>query len=127
DLDAAFGRVDEEGFLLATVERYREVVLLVDLRRALDPDLRDDVTSNVEPDYLRRLVLGVVRILGELDAAGLAASARQHLRLHDDTSAELLRRRARLGSGCREPTVRDRDPEAPTELLSLVLVEVHAG
>ena len=43
-----------------------------------------------------RLLLGVGRVVGELDAARLAAAAGQHLRLDDDRAAELLRRRAGL-------------------------------
>ena len=58
-----------------------------------------------------RLLLGVGRILGELDAAGLAAAAGQHLSLDDDRAAELLRGGARLLRGRRETPVRDGDPE----------------
>ena len=43
-----------------------------------------------------RLLLGVVRVVGELDPARLAAAAGQHLRLDDDGAAELLGGRARL-------------------------------
>ena len=35
-------------------------------------------------------------VVGELDAAGLAAAAGQHLRLDDDAAADLLGRGARL-------------------------------
>ena len=60
-------------------------------------------------------------------SAGLAATARQHLRLDDDGAAELLGRPARLLGRGREATLRDGDSEAPEELLPLVLVEVHGG
>ena len=63
--------------------------------------------------------------VGELDAAGLAAAARQHLSLDDDRAAELLGRGARLLRRRREPPLGDGDPEPPEELLALVLVEVH--
>ena len=80
---------------------------------------------DVEPEDVARLRLGVRGIVGELDAAGLAAAAGQHLSLDDDGAAELLGRLARLlRRGC-EPSVGDRDPDAPEELLALVLVEVH--
>ena len=72
-----------------------------------------------------RLRLGVGGVVGELDAAGLAAPAGQHLRLDDDRAAELLGRLARLLGRRREAPVRDGDPDAAEELLALVLVEIH--
>ena len=91
DLDAALRREHEERLLRAAVERDREVVLLRDVRGLLDPDLLDDVAADVEAEDVARLLLGVGGVVGELDAAGLAAAARQHLRLDDDLAAELLR------------------------------------
>ena len=125
DLDAALRREHEERLLRAAVERDREVVLLRDVGGLLDPDLLDDVAADVEPDDVLRLLLGVRGILGELDAAGLAAAARQHLSLDDDRAAELLGRRARLLRRRREPPLGDGDAELLEELLALVLVEVH--
>ena len=96
DLDAALRREHEERLLRAAVERDREVVLLRDVGRALDPEAAHDVAVDVEAENVLRLLLGVVGALRELHAAGLAAAARQHLRLDDDGAAELLRRSARL-------------------------------
>src|SRR5262249_50877017 len=106
-------------------ERDREVVLLGDLRRGLDPELPDDVAVDVEPENLLGLLLGIVGTVGELDPAGLAAPARQHLGLDDDLSTELLRRDASLRGSHRGLPCRRRDPEAPKEFLALVLVEIH--
>ena len=65
---------------------------------------------------------------GELDPAGLAAAAGQHLRLDDDLAAELLGRLPRLGGRRRQPPVAETGmPMAREELLALVLVEVHGG
>ena len=125
DLDAALRREHEERLLRATVERDREVVLLRDVGGLLDPDLLDDVAADVEPDDVPRLLLGVGGILGELDAAGLAAAARQHLSLDDDRAAELLGGRARLLRRRREPPLGDGDSELLEELLALILVEIH--
>ena len=61
DLDAALRREHEERLLLAAVEGDREVVLLRDLRRVLDPELADDVAADVEAEDLARLLLGVLR------------------------------------------------------------------
>ena len=71
------------------------------------------------------LLLGVGRVLGELDPARLPAPAGQHLSLDDDLPAELLRSRPRLRGRRRKASLRDRDAELPEELLALVLVEVH--
>ena len=62
---------------------------------------------------------------GELDAAGFAATARQHLSLDDDVAAELLCRGRRLLGVVATRPVRDGDAEAGEQLFSLVLVEVH--
>ena len=62
DLDPALRREHEERLLGAAVERDREVVLLRDVGRLLDPDLADDVAANVEPQDLARLLLGVGRV-----------------------------------------------------------------
>ena len=83
--------------------------------------------SDVETEDLRRLRSASAGIGRELDAAGLAASAGQHLRLDDDRAAELFGRSARLGGRRAKAAVRNRDPEAPKELLPLVLVEIHGG
>ena len=77
------------------------------------------------PRISRGLLLGVVRVVGELDPAGLAAPARQHLGLDDDLAAELLGGGARLLGRRRQPPLRDGDAEAAEELLALVLVEIH--
>src|SRR5439155_19767588 len=127
DLDAAFLRVHQQRLLLAAVERDRQVVLLLDFRRALDPELADDVPADVETEDLGRLALRVGGILRELHAARFSAPSRQHLRLDDDAAAELLRGRTCLRRRRRESTLGDGDIEAPEELLPLVLVQVHGA
>ena len=79
------------------------------------------------PRMSRALLLGVVRVLGQLHAAGLAAAAGQHLRLDDDLAADLLRRPPRLFRRRRDAPVGDGDAEALEQLLALVLVQVHRG
>jgi hypothetical protein len=125
DLDAAFGRQYEQRLLRATIERDREVVLLRDVRGPLDPELVDDVPTDVESQDRARLLLRVGGIVRELDAAGLAATAGQDLRLDDDRAAELLSRCARLVRCRREASVRYGDAEAAKQLLALVLVKVQ--
>ena len=69
--------------------------------------------------------LGLLRRLGELDAAGLAAAADEHLRLDDDLAAELLGGGAGLLGGRRHAPVRHGNAGAREELLPLVFVEIH--
>ena len=127
DLDAALRREHEERLLLATVERDREVVLLRDVGRLLDPELADDVAVDVEPEDVARFLLRVGGVVGELDAARLAASAGQHLSLDDHGASERRRSGACFFRRHREPAVRDRDAHAAEELLALVLVQIHGG
>src|SRR4029077_3036450 len=75
DLDAACGRQHEERALLAAVERYREVVLALDVGALLDPDAADRVTADVPAENRRGVLLGPRRVGGQLDPAGLAAPA----------------------------------------------------
>ena len=64
--------------------------------------------------------------VGDLDAAGLAAAAGQHLRLDDDAAAA-----ERLGAGSslfgrvRDAALAGRDAVAGEELLALMFVEIH--
>ena len=81
--------------------------------------------ADVEPEDVAGFLPGVAGVVGELHAAGLAASARQDLRLDDDLAAELLRSRAGFLGSRREPAFRDWDAEAAKQLLALVLVEIH--
>ena len=127
DVDAALFREHVQGLLRAAIEGDREVVLLRDVRGLLDPELPDDVASDVEPEDLVRPLRRLVRAGRELDPAGLPAPARQHLGLDHDLAAELLRGGAGLLGALGETPVRHRDPEAAEELLALVLVEIHSG
>ena len=61
DVDPALGREHVERLLRAAVEGQREVVLLRDLRRLLDPEPADDVAADVEPEDLAGALLGLVR------------------------------------------------------------------
>src|SRR4029453_1432725 len=108
-------------------EGQREVVLPRDLRCLLDPDLRHDVAADVHSEDLPGSRLDLVAVGRELDAARLAATADQHLRLDDDGVAELLGGCPRLGRARRQTTVGDRDAVAPEEILPLVLVQVQGA
>ena len=126
DVDAALGREHEERLLRAAVEGEGEVVLLRDVGRLLDPELAHDVAADVEAENLPGMFLGLLRPVGELDPARLAAPAGQHLRLDDD----LARRAPRPPRGPPRAWSRARPsdtgmPKRAEQLLALVLVEVH--
>ena len=125
DVDAALGGQHEERLLLAPVERDREVVLLGDLGRSLDPELLDDVPPDVETKDLLGRLTGLEGLLRKLDPAGLPPSAGEHLGLDDHRPAQLLSCRAGLLGRPGKPPLAHRDPEAPEELLALVLVQIH--
>ena len=59
----------------------------------------DDVTLDVQAEDVRRVRADLVGAGRELHAAGLAAPADLHLRLHDDRVADTLGRRDRLVDG----------------------------
>ena len=64
---------------------------------------------------------------GELDAAGLAAAADQHLCLDDDGVAELVRGGDGVLDGRDGAAVRDVESVAREKLLALVFEQVHSG
>jgi hypothetical protein len=111
--------------LRGAVEGEREVVLLRDVGRALDPERPHHVPADVEAEDLASARLGLVGAVRELDTTRLAAAAGQYLGLDDDGLAELLRRSPGLLRRLRHTPLRHRDAVAPEELLALVLVEVH--
>src|SRR5262249_44898960 len=127
DLDPALGREHVQELLRASIERDRQVVLLRDLRRTFDPELLHHVAADVETEDVVRTLLRLRRIVGELDAARLAATAGQHLRLDNHWAAELLRGSTRLLRRRRKTTFRNGDTEARKELLALILVEIHGA
>ena len=85
----------------------------------------DDVPADVHAEDRGRVRLGLLGRVRELDAAGLAAAADEHLRLDDDLAAELLGSGASLLGSRREAPLRHRNAGAREQLLSLVFVEIH--
>ena len=98
DLDAALGRQHQQVLLGGAVEREAGVVLLVDVGGVLDPDPLDEWPLMSIPRMLPACVADLVGVVGELDAAGLAAAADLHLGLHDDGVAGPVRPRATASS-----------------------------
>ena len=132
DVHAALGAGDDHRPAGRVVDGDGEVDLLVDVDRFLDKDgvhrqaLRARlVGDHRHPDDLRRDLLRLGGVVGDLDAAGLAARAGVRLRLDDDLAAQLLRDGLGLVRGGSDAALRDRHAEAREDLFCLVLVEFH--
>ena len=127
DLDATLGGQHQEVLLGRAVEGEAGVVLLVDVARVLDPDPLDEMALDVHAEDVPGVLADLVGVVGELDAAGLAAATDLHLGLDDDGVAGLVGLRDRLVDGVGHATPADRDVVAGEVLLALVLEEIHVG
>ena len=94
------------------------------LRRRGDQHPVDGQALDLHAQDRLRVLLRLVGRLGELDAAGLAASAGLDLRL-DHHDAELLGGGSGLGRGVGDDAESDRDIVLGEELLRLVLHQIH--
>src|SRR5207248_5027456 len=103
------------------VDEKRHVVLVGDVARPLDEHGAHDVPLDVHAENLLGLGRRVLGIVGELDTAGLAATADPDLRLDDDAAAELGGNRAGLVRRARDAAFRNSDAVACEQLLRLVL------
>ena len=127
DVHPALRREHHERLLGRAVEDDRRVVLGGDVGGRLDPDLVDGEAADVHAEDRAGVLLGLAAVLGDLDAAGLAAAADQHLRLDHAGVADLVGGGDRLLDGGGGRAGGHRDAVAGEELLALVLEEVHAG
>ena len=82
---------------------------------------------DVETEDVAGVEADLVGVRSQLHAAGLAATADLHLRLHHDGVPGLLRDGDGLFHRVGHPARRGRDAEAGEVLLALVLVEIHLG
>ena len=107
------------------VERDPEVELARDVGGPLHVHVLDAQSFYLHAEDRRR---GALRFRGRfrhLDAAGLAASARVHLRLHGDWRGDGLRCGLRFFWRRGETTVRNGDARAREDLLRLIFVDFH--
>ena len=107
------------------IERERRVVLLGDVAGVLDPHPLDDVALDVHAEDVAGVHAHLVGVVGQLDAAGLAATADLHLRLDDDRVAGRIGLARPPRRRCRDAARRHRDVVAGEVLLALVLEQVH--
>ena len=90
DLHAALDAGEREEGAVGPVQQHGEVELPRDLGAGRDHDAPYRVALDVQPENAAGQFLGLRRVVRDLDAAGLAATARLDLRLDDDRAAELL-------------------------------------
>jgi hypothetical protein len=112
---------------IAAVEHERRVVLLVDLARSLHVELVHGEALDVHAEDRPGLLLGLLAVMRELDAARLAAPPDQDLRLDHARVPELLGGGDRFLDGLGGLAVGDRDAMLSEELLALILEQIHGG
>ena len=125
DVHAAFGAEHHERLLGRAVEQHRRVVLGGDVRGVLDPHRVDGVAADVHPEDVPGVLAQLRLVGGELDPAGLAAAADQHLCLDHDGVADLGRRCHRVLDVLDSSAGGDLQAVAREQLLALVLKQVH--
>ena len=127
DLDATFARQHHEVFLLAAVEGEGDVVLLVDIRRSLNPETTHNVSLYVHAQNVAGVFSHFGFIVGQLDATGLAAAPDLHLRLDDHGVTGRRSFLHRLIDGVGWAARADRNVVASEILLALIFKEIHGG
>ncbi|MBG9885293.1 hypothetical protein ABE10_01555, partial [Bacillus toyonensis] len=84
DLHTALDRAEAQVRAVGAVQQHREVELLRDPGAGGDHDALDHVALDVQAQDRLGGLVGLVRALGHLHAAGLAPTAGLDLGLHDD-------------------------------------------
>jgi hypothetical protein len=120
DVHAALRGQHHERRLRGAIEHDRRVPLGLDVRGLLDPELVDRQAADVHPEDVVRVLARLVLVVGDLDAAELAAAADLHLRLDHARVADRVGGVERLVERGRRAPVGHRDVVAGEELLALV-------
>jgi hypothetical protein len=124
-VDAALGAHHPEEGPRRAIDEEGEVVLRADVAGALHEHASHDVALDVHAEDVPGHPFGVLRGLGHLDPARLAAPADLHLGLHDHAPAQSPRRRGDLLGRGRHPPLGHGYLEPAQQLLALVLEKVH--
>ena len=115
------------GLRVAAVVGDGEVDLLLDGGGFIHQHLADRQPLDLHPQDLGGELLGLVRVLGQLDAAGLAAPADQHLRFDDNAATQFFGDCLGLGCGGRHPPLGDRYAILGKDLFGLIFVQFHVS
>jgi hypothetical protein len=130
DLHAALHRAHRQEGAVGPVQQEGQVVLLRDVDRLGDSTVCTTWPLMSMPRIWPALFVGLVRALGQLHAAGLAAAAHLHLRLHHDQGWPAAANSAaisRASSAVWATLPRwDRDAVLGEQFLRLILKQVHA-
>ena len=135
DIHAAFGGGDEGDRLGAAVDQHRQVQLLVDVgtfgdQHGVDRKLHAGGLVGRHPgaEHRRGVLLHFIKVLRQLDAAGLAAAAGVDLRLdHPQVARDVLGGCDGFFRSARHAPGRYGNAVVGKELLCLVFVKIHAS
>ena len=75
---------------------------------------------------MSRELFSLNRVFGELDAAGLASTADQHLRFNNNAATQLFGNCFCLACGSRYASLRDRNAISGKDLFGLIFMQFHA-
>ena len=125
DVDPAHVAEEHHRLLADAVPDHARVVLLLQLRLRVHQHAPRHVPVDLELEDLLRVGGSLLRVVGELHAAGLHPAAGQHLGLDHGRASDALRDLAGLLGRAREPVVGHRYPGALHYLARLVFEESH--
>ena len=125
DVDAAHVAEQHQRALRGPVPDDPGVVLLLDLGLGIDQHPARHVAVDLQLQDRLGVLGGLLRRVGELDAAGLHPPPAQHLRLDHHRPADLLGDLAGLVGARAEAVPGDRDSGQLDDLSCLVLEEAH--
>ena len=125
DVDATLRRHHAQMLARATVERERGVVLMGDVRGALDPQALDRVAADVHAQNGPSVGPDLVRTIRQFYAPSLTPPADEHLGFDDDRVADSLSLSDRVVNRFGHTPRRHRYAKTGKVLLALVLEEIH--
>ena len=96
NLHTALSGQHQEMLLGGTIQGEACVVLLIDVGGLFDPDPLHEMTLNVHPQNVGGVGTSLIDVVGELDAAGFAATAHLYLSFNHDRVSDALGDRHRI-------------------------------
>src|SRR5947207_14282807 len=112
-------------FASTTIERERSVILVRDIRGALDPQPMHGMASDVHAEDVGGVLSDLPSGPGQFDAAGLSTATDLHLGFDDNWILHPIRLGARHVNRVSHDTRRHSNPKAGEVRFALVLEEIH--